>query len=91
MKKYFEEMGKKYGRVIFEGKELALTSYAEFEYRSHANGWQLQNPDNWMAATAIDKEENEYIVWYYIDDSHINDEDLSGACDWSSPSDIQAI
>lgn len=88
----YEKLAKDYGTVIFEGKEYALTSQAEFEYRSHnSNGFQLQEPANWMSAVAIDKDENEYIVWWYIDDEHINDEDMSDACDWENPNEIVAI
>lgn len=88
----YESATKEYGTVIFEGKEYALINQAEFEYRSHGSrGFQLQEPDNWMSAIAIDTDENEYIVWWYIDDEHINDEDMSDACDWENPNEVIAI
>lgn len=88
----YESASNNYGTVTFEGKEYALTRQAEFEYRSHnSKGFQLQEPNNWMIATAIDTNGNEYTVWYYIDDEHINDEDMSDATDWENPSEVVAI
>lgn len=92
MSKKYEAMSNEYGTVIFEGKEYALINQAEFQYRSHnSNGFQLQEPDHWMSAVAIDTDENEYTVWWYIDDEHINDEDISGVCDWGYPNEVVAI
>ena len=88
----YESASNNYGTVVYKGKEYALTSQAEFEYRSHnTKGFQLTEPNNWMIATAIDTDGNEYTVWYYIDDEHINDEDMSDACDWENPSEVVAI
>jgi hypothetical protein len=92
MSKKYEAMSNEYGTITFEGKEYALTCQAEFQYRSHnSKGFQFQEPNNWMIATAIDTDENEYTVWYYIDDEHINDEDMSDACDWGYPNEVVAI
>lgn len=84
----YETAAKEYGSVMFEGKEYALTSQAEFEYRSHINGMTALSPNNYMSAQAIDTDENTYTVWWFIDDEHINDEDMSDATDWMNPSDV---
>ena len=88
----YEAMSKEYGTITFGGREYALINQAEFEYRSHnSNGFQLTEPNNWMSAVAIDTNENKYAIWWYIDDEHINDEDMSDVCDWENPNEVIAI
>ena len=88
----YESASNNYGIINYDGKEYALINQAGFEYRSHnSRGFQLQEPNNWMVAVAIDTNGNKYIVWWYIDNEHINDEDMSDACDWENPNEVIAI
>ena len=88
----YKIMSKEFGTINYDGREYALINQAEFEYRSHnTRGFQLQEPANWMSAVAIDINENKYTVWWHIDDEHINDEDMSDACDWENPNEVVAI
>jgi hypothetical protein len=74
-----------FGKVTFEGKEYRLTSAAEFEYRSHANGWQLQHPDNYVSAHAVDAEGNKYKVWWFVPDTSVELDSI----DYSNVDDVE--
>ena len=56
---------------------------ADFKYRSHVNGNQLINPNNWVACNATGSDGNEYTAWYYVDTDIELDE-----IDYSDPNDV---
>ena len=56
---------------------------ADFKYRSHVNGNQLINPNNWVACRATGSDGNEYTAWYYVDTDIELDE-----IDYSDPNDV---
>lgn len=62
--KTFEEYANEYGTATFEGKTYAITDEAFYKYRSHINGMHCLNPNSWVCAPAIDKDGNEYTLWY---------------------------
>lgn len=53
------------------------------EYRSHINGMNCLSPNNWVSGTATDEQENEYKLWYYVEDNFEFDE-----IDYDDPDDI---
>lgn len=58
----------------WHGHEIALGDDAEFTYRSHINGMQCTEPENWIHVTGYDvnEEETYYDVWYYVSDTSIS-------------------
>ena len=62
-----------FGTTTFNGIEYTLTSNADFEYRSHKDGWQCNEPNNWLSAAAIDPQGNPCKVWWFVTDEQMQD------------------
>lgn len=76
------------GRLVIEVNDtlkIALDAEAIAEYRSHINGMQVINPDNWLLVRGEGSDGNSYQVWYFIEDWNIELEDV----DYAEPHDIE--
>lgn len=75
--------------TTINGKEYEVVREAEVEYRSHINGMNCLNPNNWWAMYVKDIETSEeYIAWY--EDDNI-DTDCEPNIDWETPDDMQEV
>lgn len=57
---------------------------ADFKYRSHINGMQATEPNNWVACNATGSDGKDYTAWYYVADTDIELDEI----DYSEPDDI---
>ena len=76
------------GRMVLEVNDtlkITLDFEAAPEYRSHINGMQVINPDNWLLVKGEGSDGNSYRVWYFIEDWNIELEDV----DYTEPNDIE--
>lgn len=88
MKINIEECKRKYGTVTFENKEYVLTENPFWEYRSHnVNGWQMQYPENYLMAHAVDNKGNEYRVWWFIEDTNVELDSI----DYDNVTDVEEV
>lgn len=58
---------------------------ADYTYRSHINGMQASEPDNWVACKATGSDDKDYTAWYYVEDTNV---DL-GDIEYEEPDDIE--
>ena len=57
-------------------------------YRSHnSDGWQLTEPNNWVAQPAETDNGDKYILWYYISDTNADLDTI----DYDTPDDIELV
>lgn len=70
---------------INENLTITLGNEADFVYRSHINGMQASEPDNWVACKATGSDGKEYTAWYYVTDP---DEIELDEIDYENPDDI---
>lgn len=72
--------------ITYNGKTIILGEDAEYTHRSHINGMQCTEPDNWIHVTGADAEdENDiYDIWYYVEDVNTELEDIN----WNDPWDV---
>lgn len=75
-----------FGTITYDGKEYTLTSQAEFEYRSHKNGFMTQYPNNYLSAMAT-LEDKEYKVWWFIEDTTVELDSI----DYDNVTDVELI
>ena len=76
------------GRMVLEVNDIlkiTLDFEAIPEYRSHINGMQAINPDNWLLVRGEGSDGNSYQVWYFIENWGIELEDV----DYTEPNDIE--
>lgn len=74
------------GDIELNGKKYIITQEAYYEYRSHIDGCQALEPNNWVAMYLTDGEKD-YVAWYYVED--IDETDLEFDIDYDEPSDIE--
>lgn len=77
------------GRMVLEvndNLEIALSFEIKYEYRSHINGMQAINPNNWVAVDGKGSDGKDYTAWYFIKDINNTDpEDIN----YDEPDDIE--
>lgn len=57
-------------------------------YRSHnSDGWQMTEPDSWIAQPAWTDNGDRYILWYYIADANTDLDEI----DYDTPDDIELV
>ena len=78
----------KNGKTVFEISEnlsITLGDEADLSYRSHINGMQTTEPNNWMACKATGSDGKSYTAWYYVEDTNMDLDNID--CD--DPDDIE--
>lgn len=66
-------------------RTYTMDNNADFEYRSHINGMQATEPDNWVSCKGTDENGNDITAWYYVENP---DETPLEEIDYYKPSDI---
>lgn len=80
-KERFEESKKKFGSVVYQGKEYALLQDAYYDHDASYSGYE------WYEAQAIDIDGNiENVVRWEVTDPEA--ETAEFACDWDNPEDV---
>lgn len=71
--------------IEWHGHKIALGDDADFQYRSHINGMQCTEPDNWVHVTGYDMNEEEtyYDIWYYVEDTSIDLDQIDYSDPWN--------
>lgn len=72
----------------YNGHKITLNDSTDYAYRSHINGMQCTEPDNWVLAKGFDESGNVYNVWYYVEDPDSTDLD---SIDYANPEDVEII
>ena len=78
----------KNGKTVFEISEnlsITLGDEADLSYRSHINGMQASEPDNWVACKATGSDDKDYTAWYYVEDTNMELDNI----DYDNPDDIE--
>ena len=70
--------------TINENLTITLGNDADFEYRSHINGMQATEPNNWVACKATGSDGNEYTAWYFVADTNVELDTI----DYDDPDDV---
>ena len=65
------------------GRTFTMENDADYEYRSHINGMQTTEPNNWVSCKGTDENGTEITAWYYVEDGTELD-----SINYDEPSDI---
>lgn len=86
-KEWIEMTENEFGTVFFEGKGYILVEQA---FLNHIQGLDGVSDDHY-AARAVDRDGNEYMVYWNPVDGWERLEDASEHCDWDSPVEVTEL